>query len=227
MPEPTQTGGTERAEVARAPGTRASRINDLVGFRVAALQKQFLAGSQSAQADLAKLRRAVGRRAGSVAEVWELTLEGVSPERYDSSPSAEEIAVHTAMGLYALHQRGNSAPMHVAGTGLGRAVARLSSPAIDSAELATNGVARRFGALATAVEMSEIEYHLRGLVTLLSGESVGLDYGRLAADLYRVQNPHAVDQVRLNWARDFYIRPEKPKTTTPTIENTETVKDAS
>lgn len=212
MPDPTTTRDSRPADAAHGVSTRASRISDLVGFRVAALQNQFLAGSQNAQADLAKLRRAVGRAAGSVPEVWDITMQGVSPGRYDAGPTADETAVHMAMGLYALHQRGNSAPMHVPGTGLGRAVARLSSPASDSAELASNGLARRFGALATAVELSEVEYHLRGLVTLLSGASVALDYGRLSADLYRIQSPTTADQVRLNWARDFYRRPEPPKT---------------
>lgn len=222
MSDPTTTRDGRSADAEQGPGTRASRISDLVGSRVAALQHQFLAGSQSAQADLAKLRRAVGRSAGSVPEVWGITMQGVSPGRYDAGPSNSETAVHMAMGLYALHQRGNSAPMHVPGTGLGRAVARLSSPATDSTELASNGVARRFGALATAVELSEVEYHLRGLVTLLSGASVALDYGRLSADLYRIQSPATADQVRLNWARDFYRRPE-PKTP---IENND-VKDES
>ena len=49
---------------------------------------------------------------------------------------------------------------------------------------------RRFNALATAEEITEISHHLRGMIQLLSAAKrwrIPLDYPRLAADLYELQ----------------------------------------
>lgn len=71
---------------------------------------------------------------------------------------------------------------------------------------------RRFNALATAEEITEISHHLRGMIQLLSAAKDGgipLDYPQLAADLYELQctDPRYAQipaNVRLRWGQDLY-----------------------
>jgi CRISPR system Cascade subunit CasB len=212
---------------------RADALAKLVGERVTAVQRGYLAGTMAAQANLAKLRRALGQPAGSSPDVWELTIAGVEtievPPR-DGSPSRAEKAVHLAMTLYALNQRSVPVPTHltrpgpadldrldeheqhkkIAGyrdrAGLGRACARLRS----ASHFNEDAVIRRFAALATAQSFDEITYHLRSMVSQFNAESIGLDYGRLARDLYLLQFDAYADSVRLGWARDFHRYIEHP-----------------
>lgn len=75
---------------------------------------------------------------------------------------------------------------------------------------------RRFNALATAEEITEISYHLRGMIQLLSTAKDGgipLDYPQLAADLYELQctDPRYAQtpaNVRLRWGQDLYRDPK-------------------
>lgn len=75
---------------------------------------------------------------------------------------------------------------------------------------------RRFNALATAEEITEISHHLRGMIQLLSAAKDGgipLDYPQLAADLYELQytDPRYAQtpaNVRLRWGQDLYRGPK-------------------
>ena len=77
-------------------------------------------------------------------------------------------------------------------------------------------VLRRFNALATAEEITEISHHLRGMIQLLSAAKDGgipLDYPQLAADLYELQctDPRYAQtpaNVRLRWGQDLYRDPK-------------------
>jgi CRISPR system Cascade subunit CasB len=188
-----------------------------VAGRVSDLQRGYLADRKSprAVAALAALRRAVAAPVGSVPEVWDLTtlpwVDDTLP-RVTDEPTPEELACHTAMTLYALHQQSKHDPMHVrAGRqdsrSLGVAVARLIA-AVDNPQRRADpdrvsSVRRRFNALVTASTFTEMTHHLRGLIMQLRAEGIALDYGRLADDLARLQNPGRADGVRLRWARDL------------------------
>ena len=77
-------------------------------------------------------------------------------------------------------------------------------------------VLRRFNALATAEEITEISHHLRGMIQLLSAAKDGgipLDYPQLAAELYELQctDPRYAQtpaNVRLRWGQDLYRDPK-------------------
>ena len=45
---------------------------------------------------------------------------------------------------------------------------------------------------------------MRGIIQLLRGEGIPIDYPMLAADLYRYQFNSLVSNVRLKWGQDFY-----------------------
>lgn len=191
-----------------APTTVPSRdalLSDAVARTVAGLQRQYLAGVPAAGAALAVLRRAIGREPGSVPAAWQLTV-GMLPASVlggGDEPSPSEWAAHVAVTLYALHQQSQSAGMHRPGPDLGAAVRDLRRVRhADTGDV--DPVLRRFQALATATSADEVQHHLRGLITLLRGAGIPLDYGRLAVDLRRLQSPRAADGVRLSWARSLY-----------------------
>lgn len=185
--------------------SRTSLLTNHVRSKVSTLQHGITQQhSPAAGAAAAKLRRGVTRLPGSVPEIWEHTLGGL-PEclvgRGDA-PSDAETAAHLAVCLYALHQQSQSGPMHVTGVGLGTAVRRMI--AANGGDLSTSPTVRRFDALSTSTSSRELHVHLRHLITQLRSAGIGLDYARLAADLYRFAHPPFRDSVRLGWGRGFY-----------------------
>lgn len=160
------------------------------------------------RAQLATLRRGVGRKPGDMPDLWGLLFADMPEEMMSrtAEPTAAEWAAYTVLTLYATHQQGteiNRQNMHTgqdAGR-LGKAVARLVKNADDRER-----IARRFNAFATASDMTEAAHHLRGLIQLLRAEEIPLNYIRLAGDLYRFQNPEYAPDVRLSWGQDFYWR---------------------
>ncbi|ORV18167.1 type I-E CRISPR-associated protein Cse2/CasB [Mycobacterium celatum] len=178
------------------------QLGRALDWRFDHLQSEYLAGSPSARADLATLRRALGKTAGSVPEVWEYTIAAV-PEslQWDrDEPSYAEQAAHAALTLFALHLQSMSGPAHVRGVSFGRAVGRLARMEGRSADAVT----RRFMAVATAQSIDEILVHVRGLVTQLRSVGQGFDYARFADDALWLLNPRRSKDVRIAWGRDFY-----------------------
>ena len=162
--------------------------------------------SGEARAQLAMLRRGVGKKPGDLPELWGLLFAGMPEEFLSTSgePTREEWAVYTALTLYALHQQGSAANepggcMHKETQGLGAAARQLIHNEEDAPR-----IARRMQMAATANGMAEAAQHLRGLVRLLRGGKIPLDYVQLASDLYTFQFPDGAARVRLKWGQDFY-----------------------
>ena len=183
--------------------------------------------SRRARGELAALRRGVSRSPGELPEIWELTRVEV-PDGAGDAPTWEEIAVHTAMTLYAVHQQSRTEHMFSPGVGLGSAARRL----IGSPDEENPSARARFNALVTSTTVAELRHHLRGFVSLLRARGFALDHAMLADDVLRFQQPGGAKQVRLTWARQYYSLPaETPSatdadpasnadsTTTPTQEN--------
>ena len=88
-------------------------------------------------------------------------------------PSNAEMAVYTALTLFALHQQSKdikSECMHCEGTTLGAACGSLVADEDDR-----DRVASRFNAMATSANLRELSNHLRGIVQLLRAKDIGLD----------------------------------------------------
>ncbi|GIJ52212.1 hypothetical protein Val02_90980 [Virgisporangium aliadipatigenens] len=180
-------------------------LGDHVARTIGSLQAQVLRDPPRPEAisALARLRRGIGRAPG-----FDYTLEeylavpedllGFRPVD-DTRPTDSEQAVHDALTLYALHQQSRREPMHTSGQGLGHAMARL----IHTSDT-PDGVRRRFAALGTATTYNEGIYHLRGLVTMLRGHRIPLDYGLLAHDLRRLRQPGKRADVQAVWGRELY-----------------------
>ncbi len=165
------------------------------------------------RAQLANLRRGIGRKPGDMPELWGMLFAEMPEEMLSQNgqPTREEWAVYTALTLYALHQQSSKISeqnMHAAEkpeNRLGRAVARL----VKDEKNDRDRIAKRLNAFATADDMLTAAHHLRGLIQLLRAEEIPLDYVHLAENLYDFQNPDSRPGVRLEWGQDFY---EKPRT---------------
>ena len=191
------------------------------------LQSRYRDNESRARGELAALRRGASRSPGELPEIWELTRVEV-PESAGDAPTWEELAVHTAMTLYAVHQQSRTEPMFSPGVGLGSAARRLIGPPDEE-----NPSARaRFNALVTSTTVAELRHHLRGFVSLLRARGFALDHAMLADDVLRFQQPGGAKKVRLAWARQYYSLPAESQpadgtvpasdadpTTAPTQEN--------
>lgn len=210
----TITSGPNPAEI---PGQAAQQwgrprlraVGRFVNARVTQLQNGYLKRRPAAVAALAQLRRGVGKPVGAIAELWQLTLEGVPlPPRYGDQATTNERAAHTALTLYALHQQSRSEPMHRPGQSIG-AAARILARRSPSSE----ATRRRFEALGTATTFEEVSHHARGLISQFRTLGIPLDYGQFADQLVGLLHPASADRVRLSWGRDFY-RPSADELTT-------------
>lgn len=195
---------TANADTSTAWVPPLSELGQFVHGRVLRLQQGYLANRSTETAQLARLRRAIGSAPGSVPEVWDVTLQGLDlPSNVDDAPTPREYAAYTAVTLYALHQQSRRVKVHRRGDSLGTATRRLVRSGVSE-----EAMTRRFQAIGTAVEFSEIVFHARGLISQLRGSgdrsTIQLDYGLFADHLLKLQLPSSAGEVRLRWGRDFY-----------------------
>lgn len=172
--------------------------------------------NRSVIAALAEWRRGLGKEPMSAPGMWRHIVR-VADRAGDEERERVENAVHHALALYAAHQQSRSEPMHTYDrTSLGAACRRLAGGHDDE----NQGVRRRFYAAATADTIGELTYHLRGLVTLLRGGRIALDYTRLAREIAEWPHPDARSRIRRAWGRDFEARGRSEQTgdDTPTAD---------
>ena len=180
--------------------SRKKLVRAYVHKRLAQWQSQ--TNEHLLRADMANLRRGIGKKPGDLPELWGLLFQELPEELMSRTgePTWAEWAVSGALTLYALHRQGAGRCMHADGQRLGAAVGRLAGG--DEERLKV--VQRRFNAFATARSMPECMNHLRGLIQLLRSKEIPLDYVDLAGDLYEFQMPGGAARVRLRWGQDFY-----------------------
>jgi len=211
---PAEVSGGAPPDARRA--RRLGRIGLLVNQRIGGahgLQKRYLDNESLGRAEVAALRKGANRAPGELPEIWELTRVEV-PDGAGDAPTREEIAVHTAMTLYAVHQQSRSECMFVPGRGLGRAAHELVGTDEE------NPSARaRFNALVTSTTVAELRHHLRNLVSLLRSRGIALDHAMLADDIVRFQRPGGAKSVRLAWARQYYSLPADGAVSAPDIDH--------
>lgn len=200
--------------------SRMDKLRDTVRSRIESLQGSFLANKPSAAASLAQLRRCDPSEVGSDPRIWSLTvadLPDILTDLRAGRPTRVEQALHAAMVLYAIHQQGHRTdPAHRRAVRLGTAVGRLArSRGIDGS--LDGSVVQRFHQVAIAHDRDARLHHLRGIVTLMRGETpvISLDYGLLAVDLARLDDPRSDHSfVLTRWGRDLHSTPTtKPEET--------------
>ena len=216
---PAQAGGAP-PEARRQERRLTKNAGRLVDRRIGGprgLQARYLDNESRARGELAALRKGASRSPGELPEIWELTRVEV-PDGAGDAPTWEEIAVHTAMTLYAVHQQSRTEHMFSPGVGLGRAARRLIGPPDEE-----NPSARaRFNALVTSTTVAELRHHLRGFVSLLRARGFALDHAMLADDVLRFQQPGGARSVRLAWARQYYSLPAESQPADGTVPASDT-----
>lgn len=162
-----------------------------------------------AGADLAALRKGLGREAGDVPQMWRFYRSVTS----DGATSRRLTAEHAALALFALHQQSRRTCMHHPGTGLGLAARYLRLSGKHNPE----GVDRRMQQVATATDVEELIGHLRGLVTLLRSIDQPLDYTQLRQEIERWHFPERQPRIRSHWGSDYFdwrsSEPREPNAT--------------
>ena len=178
--------------------TDIQAIGDFVRRKIERLDEE----TSQSRASCAKLRRAVGKPPGTSPDIWDVTLQGAPDEwqSYAGQASYAEWAVHTALTLYALHRQGNTSSMSGGSDSFASAAARI----VLNDENRLDAIRRRFNAVATATEFSELAHHARGIIQLLKAENLKMDYPGFAQDLLVFQIPGGADRIRLRWGEDFY-----------------------
>lgn len=181
---------------------RLGELGSALDKEIKKLQKRYLNDDPAARADLARLRRGLGKPPGDIPEIWSLTTSWVPSSLIgaDDEPSRAEHAAHIAMTLYARHQQSLSIPAHDSRMPFARAVARLARRERDR----ESAVTKRFMAAATAGSFDELITHVRGLVSQLRADGRGMDYARFADDVIGLLTPSRQTAVRLVWGRQFY-----------------------
>lgn len=165
--------------------------------------KKLLLQSKENKKALAELRRGIGKAPGEIPQLWGYYLESMPEEFYgDTEPSRAEWAVYAALTLFSLHQQGKDPqinPMQEEGQSLGSALSCLVQEADDRER-----IARRFNTIATASSVEGLFHYMKSAIQMLREKNIGLDYAKLAGDIYCFQFPQMISNVRLRWGQDFY-----------------------
>lgn len=165
-------------------------------------------GSPWSKAMLAKLRRGIGKEPAETPEIWEVTLNDISEELTGREGTGSyvaneaEMAIHTALTLYSLHQQGNSSAVSSSEWSFASAIRNL----ISADKGNEKAIKRRFDAIVTSDELTELSNHARGLIQLMKASkyAITFNYPKFAGDLYAFQYDGGRGEVRLRWGLDFY-----------------------
>ena len=179
--------------------SKHERVKGYVGWKINFLHDRSDTGP--GRGIMANLRRGVGKSPGEIPELWGMIFDKMPEELLGKSKaSPAEWAVYTALTLYALHQQGNENFMNVEDVSVGKAASILAKNEDDE-----DRIRRRLGLVVTATSPFDLAYHLRGVIQLLSRDAIGLDYARLARELYLMNNEERAKDIKLSWGREFYI----------------------
>jgi CRISPR system Cascade subunit CasB len=147
---------------------------------------------------LAALRSGLGKRPGEAPQMFPVLVPLLPPGRLWPW---DETCAYTVASLFATHP----APWRGAGDGrwdrnLGASLGKLRD-ASDS-----EGPERRLVALLNC-NANDLSEHLRGVIALLRGKDIAVDWQRLAYDLLDWDRPSR--EVQRRWATAFWSRPEQ------------------
>ena len=170
------------------------------------LSSSYISENLSGKANLAKLRKSVGKSITESNEVWQILFENL-PEEFlgnTKTPSNYEKAILCSLQLYALHQQGKtdsvlSQTQENKYKNIGYSLKQMRTSDNQDA------LDRRFNAMLVANTYEELSNHLRYMMKLLKSKApeTKVDYAKLAQDLYWFLVGYK-KETRLNWAREYY-----------------------
>ena len=162
---------------------------------------------------LTALRRGAGREPGTVPAMWPFYTQ----LKEDGRLTKGLIAEHYALVLFGFHQQSERILVHQPDIPVGKAIAMLRD---ESKQNSPEAIEERFTRAATAADVKEVAYHLRGLIQLLKTlqPTQGFDYTQLYWDLRGWQDPQSQQKVRREWGAAFYQYGIPTKKTNETTE---------
>ena len=178
----------------------SDEIKRFVGKKITELQN----GSPSSRANLAILRRGLGKEMEEYADAWEFIYRDFPDEltgKNDNISEAER-ATYTTLTLFAMHQQALEQSVHNKEMKFGEAMASIISNKKEN----ESAVTRRFNSLITSDGFSELTNHLRNMIHLIKStdSTIGFDYEQFASDLFFFQLPNFKKNVKIRWGKQFY-----------------------
>ncbi len=169
----------------------SSKIRYLTGFNKA----KFASG------EMATLRLGVMKQPGAVIGATSFALADIPSDLkgHAGVPTKAEWAAYTALTLYACHQQGHAAIMHVPETSLGKAYRTV----LAKDKLANERFNQMISELSKAQRIEQLAARLKKITSWLSSQGAGLDYVQLAGDIYDWQFQDSRNAVFLKWVQDF------------------------
>lgn len=163
----------------------------------------------STKAYLASLRQSVNRDVHLATGVFPIIFSNIPTEYLGKSGdlTAGERSVILALQLFALHQQGSE--HNVSFVGDSKAAIAVDNLGASLRTLRTaddsQAIDRRFNAMITATDFTELSNHLRHLIKLLKSKKreTKVNYAQLAQDLFWFQKGYQSD-IRLKWSRAYY-----------------------
>lgn len=148
---------------------------------------------------LAILRRGAGLSPGEAPEAWGVLLESFPEELMEKRGAGGryETAEYIALTSYALSMQGSNRVQPPKDVSIGKACGMFA----DSTE---DPVKKRFDRLVLSTDTTDLAGRLAGMIRLLKGKGIQIDYVLLARQLVDWQNENRREAVVMNWFRDFY-----------------------
>jgi len=174
-------------------------ITDLYGY------------GHSNKAVLASLRHATSITSQQAQPVWPVLIANLEEHQLSISgvPTQAEVAVYSAVRLYAIHQQGVNDHCVYASAGDEAKGMQLFSALANQRSHEDTRVAldRRVRMLLATTNVNSIINSLSHMVSILkaSDAKLKIDYSLLALDLYGLQLNHEhANKVRLRWGEQYY-----------------------
>lgn len=167
--------------------------------------------SSSTKALLANLRQSINSESNLAAGVFPFVFANIPDEFLGETGefTVAERSILSALQLYALHQQAKEQCVDAERASEGAGAWDNVGVSLRALRVGdSQSVDRRFNAMLTAANFSELVTHLRHLIKLLrSRTKAKVDYAQLAEDLYWFQMGQQ-GSIRLKWSRAYY-RPLK------------------
>ncbi|MBQ0837855.1 type I-E CRISPR-associated protein Cse2/CasB [Lactiplantibacillus pentosus] len=197
-------------------------MTNLIQEETAAIIKKLYSKGDLKKGILASVRHAPTVDSPQAQALWPLLMRYLTPDMLssDGQPTAQEVAVYTAVRLYAVHQQSTESFVFGAvkpkndeqpGEPLFRVLAQLRGS--EDTRVALD---RRVQPLLATTNVASVINALTHLVSILKATkpSLKIDYAQLAQDLYWFQqNYKQANRIRLQWGEAYYRSTKSTKTT--------------
>lgn len=166
----------------------------------------------STKADLAQLRRDVGKSFEEAQNSWPIIMNQLSSwffPQYDRNQSilpatSQMKAVYYALSLFAVHNQGWKANVRLKpekDPSFGEALYLW----VQGSEENEARLMKRLGILLSQKDMEGVYAKIRPIISLLKSKKIALDYSKMASDFYLCRSQRGIKSVTFRWMSDYYF----------------------